>query len=107
VPLALTTVTSTIPVPAEEVAVIDVLLFTINVEVAEPKSTAVVEVNPAPAMTTAVPPIAGPAVGEILETVEVAAKTLLVSAPTHMRTTIAAKNPKTSVLRALLFIEYK
>jgi hypothetical protein len=64
VPFGVVTVTSTVPVPAGEVAVIDVgLLTTTPVAALAPKWTAVAPVNPVPVMVTVVPPAAGPDVG--------------------------------------------
>ena len=70
VPPTVVTRTSTVPVPAGAVAVIEVALFTVN-EVADvaPKVTAVAPVRPVPVMVTVVPPVAGPAVGLIEVTV--------------------------------------
>jgi len=65
-PLELDTVTSTIPLPAGEVAVIDVALVTENeVAVVAPNLTAVAPVKLLPLMVTDVPPVAGPLFGEI------------------------------------------
>ncbi|MNM52518.1 hypothetical protein D3C81_635970 [compost metagenome] len=52
--------------PAGAVAVICVALFTVKPEAAvAPKVTAVVPLNPVPLMMTEVPPVVGPAVGEM------------------------------------------
>jgi len=65
-PLEFVTVTSTVPLPAGEVAVIDVALLTVN-EVAgvPPNRTAVARMKLSPVMVTGVPPAAGPLFGEI------------------------------------------
>jgi hypothetical protein len=64
VPFGVVTVTSTVPVPAGEVAVMDVaLLTTTPVAALAPKWTAVAPVKPVPLMDTLVPPTAGPEVG--------------------------------------------
>ena len=63
-PLGVVTVTSTMPVPAGEVAVIDVSLATVRLVAAVvPKSTAVAPVNPVPVTVTDVPPAVDPEVG--------------------------------------------
>jgi hypothetical protein len=69
-PLEFVTVTSTVPLPAGEVAVIDVALLTVN-EVAgvPPNRTAVARMKLSPVMVTGVPPVAGPLFGEIDVTV--------------------------------------
>jgi hypothetical protein len=55
-----------------EVAVIEVLLLKVNgVDVTLPNFTVDVEVKPVPVITTAAPPVAGPAVGVIPVTVGV------------------------------------
>jgi hypothetical protein len=97
---------STIPVPAEEVARIVVSLATAKLAaVLVPKYTAVELVKPEPVMVTAVPPVAKPAVGAMLETIgSVAAETLLVKTPAPKRTTIAAKNPEMSDFDVIFFI---
>ena len=60
------TVTSTVPLPAGEVATIDVALVTVNeVAAAPPNCTAVTRVKLSPVMITGVPPAAGPLFGEI------------------------------------------
>ena len=62
--------TSTVPVPAGAVAVICVALLTVKpVAAVPPKVTAVVPVKFEPLMVTLVPPVPGPAVGEIPVTV--------------------------------------
>jgi len=64
VPPAVVTVTSTVPVPAGEVAVIDVaLLTTIPVAALAPNVTAEAPVSPVPVMVTLVPPARTPAFG--------------------------------------------
>lgn len=60
VPLGVTTVISTAPVPRGEVAVIWVSLFSVKVAKAAPNLTDVAPVNPLPVMTTPVPPASGP-----------------------------------------------
>ena len=70
VPTAVVTVISTVPVPAGEVAVIWVLELTVKpVAGVAPNVTAVAAVKPVPVMMTVVPPLVGPAVGEIDVTV--------------------------------------
>ena len=68
VPFGVTTDTLTAPVPAGEVAVMDVPALFTDTPVAgvDPKFTAVAPVRFAPARVTAVPPAAGPLVGLIL-----------------------------------------
>lgn len=62
--------TSTVPVPAGEVAVIDVAELTVKLTaLAAPNVTAVAPVKPVPVIVTVVPPLVGPAVGEIDVTV--------------------------------------
>ena len=74
VPPAVVTRTSTVPVPAGAVAVICVALLTVKpVAAVAPKVTAVVPPKPVPVMVTVPPPVAGPAVGEMLVTVGAAA----------------------------------
>ena len=64
-PPVVVTVTSTVPLPAGEVAVIDVALFTVNDEaLAPPNFTAVAPVKLVPDRATDVPPAAGPVPGE-------------------------------------------
>ena len=61
---------STVPVPAGDVAVIEVAELTVKpVAGVAPKLTAVAPVNPVPVTVTEVPPAVGPAVGEIEVTV--------------------------------------
>lgn len=62
-PLELLTVTTTVPAPAGEVALITVSLTTLNFADVAPKSTVEAPVNPDPVMVTEVPPAAGPLVG--------------------------------------------
>jgi hypothetical protein len=70
VPPAVVTVTSTVPVPAGDVAVIEVAELTVKlVALVAPNLTAVAPVNTVPVMVTEVPPAAGPEVGEIDVTV--------------------------------------
>jgi hypothetical protein len=73
VPADVTTVTSTVPVPAGDVAVISVAESTVTALAAvAPKATLVAPVNEVPVITTLVPPPTGPVVGETLVTVGVA-----------------------------------
>jgi hypothetical protein len=66
VPPEFVTVTSTVPLPAGEVAVIDVALLTVNeVAAVPPNFTAVAPVNDVPVMVTGVPPAPGPLFGEM------------------------------------------
>jgi len=66
VPLEFVTVTSTVPLPAGEVAAIDVALLTVNeVALVLPNFTAVARVKLLPVMITGVPPATGPLFGEI------------------------------------------
>jgi hypothetical protein len=70
VPPGVVTVTSTVPAPAGEVAVICVALFTVNVVApVAPNFTAVAPVKFVPVMVTLVPPAAGPLAGLTLVTV--------------------------------------
>ena len=70
VPPAVVTRTSTVPVPAGDVAVIWVVLLTTKpVAAVAPKFTAVAPLRLVPVMTTEVPPVAGPDVGAIDVTV--------------------------------------
>ena len=70
VPPAVVTLTSTVPVPAGDVAVIWVAELTVKLVAAvAPKVTAVAPEKPEPMMITVVPPAKGPAVGEIEVTV--------------------------------------
>ncbi len=64
VPPAVVTLTSTVPVPAGEVAVIEVALLTVTLAAgAAPKLTTAARVKPVPVIVTLVPPDAGPVVG--------------------------------------------
>ncbi len=66
VPPGVVTVTSTVPVPAGEVAEIEVPLLNVNELAAVPPNlTAVTPVNPVPVIVTPVPPAVGPLAGEI------------------------------------------
>ena len=66
VPLEFVTVTSTVPLPAGEVAVIAVALLTVNeVAAVPPNCTAVARMKLLPVMVTGVPPAVGPLFGEI------------------------------------------
>src|SRR5580658_3338036 len=69
VPPGVLTVTSTVPVPAGDVAVTCVEVFTVKTALVDPKSTAVAPVRLVPVMVTGVPPACGPLVGESLVTV--------------------------------------
>ncbi|MHC2619285.1 hypothetical protein ACVIW2_001317 [Bradyrhizobium huanghuaihaiense] len=70
VPPAVVTLTSTVPLPAGEVAVIWVAELTVKpVAAVAPNVTAVAPVKLVPVMVTVVPPPAGPVVGEIEVTV--------------------------------------
>jgi hypothetical protein len=61
VPLGVVTVTSTVPVPAGETAVIEVSEMTLKlVALVEPNLTALAPVTLVPVMVTEVPPAAGP-----------------------------------------------
>jgi hypothetical protein len=72
VPLNVVTVTSTVPDPAGEVAVIEVAEFTVNeVALVVPNLTAEAPSRPVPVMVTLVLPAVGPAFG--LTTVTVGA----------------------------------
>ena len=65
VPPAVVTVTSTVPLPAGDVAVIDVAELTVKlVALTAPNFTAVAPVRVVPVMVTNVPPAVGPDVGE-------------------------------------------
>ena len=69
-PSAFVTVTSTVPIPAGEIAAMDVALVTVNeVAVVPPNLTAVALVKLLPTIVTGVPPVAGPLFGEIVVTV--------------------------------------
>ena len=64
VPAAVTTVTSTTPLPAGSVAVICVFELTEKLVAAvSPKDTAVAPVKPVPVRITLLPPASGPAAG--------------------------------------------
>jgi hypothetical protein len=64
------TLTSTVPVPAGEVAVIEVAELTVKpVAGVAPNVTAVAPVKLVPVIVTEVPPVDGPDVGEIEVTV--------------------------------------
>ena len=70
VPPTVVTLTSSVPVPAGEVAVIDVAELTVKpVAAVAPNVTADAPVNPVPVIVTVVPPAVGPEVGEIDVTV--------------------------------------
>jgi hypothetical protein len=69
VPPGVVTLTSTTPVPAGDVAVIDVAELNVKLAAVAPKVTAVTPVKLVPVMVTDVPPAVGPAVGEIEVTV--------------------------------------
>ncbi len=69
-PAGVVTVTSTVPAPAGEVAVIWVSELTVNeVAAVAPNATAVAPVNPVPVIVTEVPPACGPLLGLTLVTV--------------------------------------
>ena len=64
VPLDVVTVTSVVPVPAGDVAVMEVALLTVNdVALVAPNFTAVAPVKFVPVMVTDVPPAVGPLAG--------------------------------------------
>jgi len=63
------TVTSTVPVPAGEVAVIEVAELAVTVALVTPNVTAVAPVKLVPVIVTLVPPAVVPEVGEIEVTV--------------------------------------
>jgi hypothetical protein len=70
VPEGEVTVTSTVPVPAGDVAVMELSEFTVNAAAAvDPNLTDVAPVNPLPSRLTTVPPEPGPEFGEIPETI--------------------------------------
>ena len=69
VPPAVVTVTSTVPLPAGEVAVIEVAESAVIVAALDPKSTALAPPRLVPVMVTLVPPPVGPLVGLIEVTV--------------------------------------
>ena len=69
VPPGVVTVTSTVPAPAGEIAVILVAELTVKLEaLLIPNITVVAPVNPVPVIVTVVPPTNGPLVGEMLVT---------------------------------------
>ena len=69
-PLEVVTLISTVPVPAGDVAVMEVAEMTVKLAaVVAPKVTAVAPVKLVPVMVTVVPPVCGPAVGELEVTV--------------------------------------
>src|SRR5450759_5373907 len=64
VPSGVVTVTSTVPAPGGEIAVIELSESTVKLDaLVEPNLTTVAPVNLAPVMVTEVPPVAGPVVG--------------------------------------------
>jgi hypothetical protein len=65
VPPKFDTVTSTVPLPAGEVATIDVVPITVKEVAAEPPNCTAVTRIKLPVMITGVPPAAGPLFGEI------------------------------------------
>ena len=65
VPLEVVTVTSTVPLPAGEVPVIEESLLKLWTAALLPKLTEVTPVNPVPIIVTLAPPVVGPLVGEI------------------------------------------
>ena len=69
VPPAVVTVTSTMPVPAGEVTVIEVAVSAVTVPAVEPNLTEVADPRLVPVTTTLVPPALGPLVGAIEDTV--------------------------------------
>jgi hypothetical protein len=70
VPPGVVTVTSTVPVPDGEMAVIFVAESTVKLEaLLIPNITVVAPVNPVPVIITVVPPTNGPLVGAMLVTV--------------------------------------
>jgi hypothetical protein len=69
VPSGVVTVTSTVPLPGGDVAVICVSLLTVNaVAAVEPNPTRVAPVKPVPVIVTVVEPLAGPEDGATLVT---------------------------------------
>jgi hypothetical protein len=81
-PPAVVTVTSTVPLPDGDVAVICVAPLTVNdVALALPNLTAVAPVRAVPVIVTLVPPVATPLVGEIEVTVGKIALTMKVIVP--------------------------
>ena len=78
VPPPVVTAMSTVPLPAGEVAVIEVELLTVNdVALVLPNLTAVAPVKLVPVMATPVPPVVGPEFGFTLVTVGAVAATQL------------------------------
>ena len=69
-PDGVTTVTSTVPVPAGDVAVTEVELSAVMVPGVEPKSTAVAPDRLVPVIVTLVPPPVGPVTGLMEVTAE-------------------------------------
>ena len=70
VPPTVVTFTSTVPLPAGDVAVIDVPLVTVNdAALVVPNQIAVAPVKPVPLIVTLVPPTVGPALGDTALTV--------------------------------------
>jgi hypothetical protein len=69
VPPGVVTLTSITPVPAGDVAVIDVAELNVKLATVAPKVTVVTPVKLVPVMVIDVPPAVGPAVGEIEVTV--------------------------------------
>ena len=70
VPFVVVTVTSTVPVPDGESAVIVVSLTKVKLEAAVPPNvTAVAPVKPVPVIVTRLPPAVGPEVGLTPDTV--------------------------------------
>ena len=68
-PLGVTTLMSTVPLPAGDTAVMLVAEFTVKLVAAVlPKLTAVVPVKLAPVMATEVPPVVGPLAGAMVST---------------------------------------
>ena len=66
VPLPVVTRTLTVPVPAGDVAVIEVALLTVKLAAGvAPKLTALAPVKSVPVIATLVPPAAGPVAGEM------------------------------------------
>jgi hypothetical protein len=64
VPPGVVTVTSTVPVPVGEVALMLVALLTVKLEAAVvPNFTALAPVKPVPVTVTVVPPVVGPELG--------------------------------------------
>ena len=73
-PPTVVTLISTVPVPAGDVAVIEVAELTVNpVAGVAPKLTTVAPVKPVPVMVTELPPASGPLVGDMEVTVGCAA----------------------------------